>query len=154
MFSLLMARFCLLPWVIFVAPAAYCVEPSKQPSTLLVPRDGVETTIVASKPVLNCQDSAECTTVLVIDVNRFPESVKGLLIETNSAHDGANVSEKHFKDHDGSGSFLVPLGKVDLKHGYDLKIKPIPRSTGSMPVEDITIDKIGLETLPNHPHEK
>jgi len=149
-----MARFCLLPCAFFLVPTVYCAEPSKQPTTLLVPSDGVETTIVAGKSELKCQDSAQCHTVLVIDVNRFPESVKGLQIETSSADGGANVSEKHFKDHDGSGSFLVPLGKVDVKRGYDLKIKPIPRSKDGMPVEEITIDKIELGTLPAHPLEK
>lgn len=154
MFSHSIARLYLLPLALFGSAAADCGEPSKQPTTLLVPSDGVETTIIATQPELKCQDSSDCSTVLVIDVKKFPESVKGLVIETSSVQEGVNISEKHFKDHDGSGSFLVPLDKVDLKRGYDLKIKPIPRSKDDMAVQTFTIDKIGLETLPEHPVEK
>jgi hypothetical protein len=114
----------------------------------------VAATIVATQPELKCLDSSDCSTVLVIDVKKFPESVKGLEIEARSVQDGGKISEKHFKDHNGSGSFLVPVDKADLKRGYNLTIKPIPRSKDDMAVQEFTIDKIGLETLPNHPLDK
>ncbi|WP_285374234.1 hypothetical protein [Pseudomonas sp. lyk4-TYG-107] len=155
MLSFSIARlYYLLPLVFFCAPAAYSVEPSKPADTLLVPSGGVKTTIVANQPALKCLDSTDCSAVLVIDVKKFPESVKGLEIETRSKEDGVSVSEKHFKDHDGSGSFLVPLDKSNLKRGYDFKITPIPRSKDNTAVENLTIDKIGLEILQSHPLEK
>lgn len=127
-----------------------CSEPTASAaSSVPVPESGIETHINAGQANIDCQ--GDCIPVLVIDVHQFPDSVNGLQIETtpSGASAEATVSRKHFKSHDGGGSFMVPLDKADLVKGYDLKIKPIYKAKATGDKAITTVDEIKVEAIRN-----
>ncbi|WP_408601969.1 hypothetical protein [Pseudomonas sp. PLMAX] len=105
--------------------------------------------MAATKAEMDCLE--DCTPVLVIDVQQFPDSVNGLQIETSPTGKAveAKMIQKHFKTHDGSGSFMVPLDKTDLVKGYDLKIKPIYKTKQLDDQANTLVNEIKVEAIRN-----
>jgi len=142
-------RIAAAPTILMVLTTAVaCGDPKALKDTsIVVPKAGVETHLVASKAEAACQD--DCTPVLIIDVQKFPDAVNGLQIEATPSGSAAKdaMIHKHFKSHDGAGSFMVPLDKTSLANGYDLKIKPIYRVQMANDQSSTLVDQIRVEEI-------
>lgn len=144
------------PFLLAFSLTGACSEPadpkdtsSVKDTSVVVPKAGVETHVFATKTELDCLEG--CTPVLFIDVKQFPDSVNGLQIETNPIGQGvkAKMIQKHFKSHDGGGSFMVPLDKTELVNGYDLKIKPIYKTKQLDDQASTLVNEIKVEAIRN-----
>jgi hypothetical protein len=126
-------------------------QPESQVKPLTIPSTGAETRVTSDKYEIECMKDDSCIPVLLIDVHKFPDSVKGLEIEKIAADepDAKATTEKHFKDHDGSGKFILLLDKDEIEKGYNLKIKPIYKSTNSTAKDSTTIDSMSVKAIKN-----
>lgn len=141
------------PFLMVVGITGACGQPEGTKDTsVVVPKAGVETHVTATKTEMDCLE--DCTPVLVIDVHQFPDSVNGLQIETNPSGSDAKMTQKHFKSHDGGGSFMVPLDKADLVKGYDLKIKPIYKTKQLDDQASTLVNEIKVQAIRNSPTPK